>query len=105
MIRRPPRSTLFPYTTLFRSQEQITRMADYMARHFGRRPAGAWLAERVWEPQLPSALASAGVNYTLVDDMHFLAAGFEAEELFADYVAEDCGRIGRVLPGLRLLRY
>src|SRR5690349_22820134 len=22
MIRRPPRSTLFPYTTLFRSQEQ-----------------------------------------------------------------------------------
>src|SRR2546430_15593104 len=23
MIRRPPRSTLFPYTTLFRSQDQI----------------------------------------------------------------------------------
>src|SRR3712207_7824194 len=23
MIRRPPRSTLFPYTTLFRSQEQL----------------------------------------------------------------------------------
>src|SRR2546425_5560705 len=25
MIRRPPRSTLFPYTTLFRSQEPIRR--------------------------------------------------------------------------------
>src|SRR5256885_11547771 len=25
MIRRPPRSTLFPYTTLFRSQEQAGR--------------------------------------------------------------------------------
>src|SRR5947209_17223970 len=24
MIRRPPRSTLFPYTTLFRSQEVLT---------------------------------------------------------------------------------
>src|SRR5690348_17623825 len=24
MIRRPPRSTLFPYTTLFRSQQQST---------------------------------------------------------------------------------
>src|SRR5438309_4331178 len=23
MIRRPPRSTLFPYTTLFRSREQV----------------------------------------------------------------------------------
>src|SRR2546421_1291831 len=32
MIRRPPRSTLFPYTTLFRSQEalaQITSMAAF----------------------------------------------------------------------------
>src|SRR2546428_9763640 len=28
MIRRPPRSTLFPYTTLFRSQDEIlTRLA------------------------------------------------------------------------------
>src|SRR5256885_689362 len=25
MIRRPPRSTLFPYTTLFRSQAPVTR--------------------------------------------------------------------------------
>src|SRR3712207_8545675 len=25
MIRRPPRSTLFPYTTLFRSEQQGTR--------------------------------------------------------------------------------
>src|SRR3712207_8753802 len=28
MIRRPPRSTLFPYTTLFRSKE-TSRKADY----------------------------------------------------------------------------
>src|SRR5260221_3731302 len=27
MIRRPPRSTLFPYTTLFRSQQQETDRA------------------------------------------------------------------------------
>src|SRR3989442_10695771 len=26
MIRRPPRSTLFPYTTLFRSQERVEAM-------------------------------------------------------------------------------
>src|SRR5260370_25660793 len=30
MIRRPPRSTLFPYTTLFRSQMQLAR-----AEHIG----------------------------------------------------------------------
>src|SRR5687767_15790854 len=28
MIRRPPRSTLFPYTTLFRSGEDIRRAHD-----------------------------------------------------------------------------
>src|SRR3712207_9497546 len=29
MIRRPPRSTLFPYTTLFRSNEARKRLQDY----------------------------------------------------------------------------
>src|SRR3712207_8262663 len=28
MIRRPPRSTLFPYTTLFRSYEEVSRTTD-----------------------------------------------------------------------------
>src|SRR3712207_8008014 len=27
MIRRPPRSTLFPYTTLFRSQQRLEQLA------------------------------------------------------------------------------
>src|SRR5256885_10624189 len=35
MIRRPPRSTLFPYTTLFRSQQQDTR--DLPPRCLGRK--------------------------------------------------------------------
>src|SRR5260370_30094504 len=28
MIRRPPRSTLFPYTTLFRSVQEAIRLSD-----------------------------------------------------------------------------
>src|SRR3712207_8858106 len=31
MIRRPPRSTLFPYTTLFRSHSEGGRMPEYLA--------------------------------------------------------------------------
>src|SRR2546430_12622890 len=31
-IRRPPRSTLFPYTTLFRSQSHTTLSADRRSR-------------------------------------------------------------------------
>src|SRR2546422_8137714 len=39
MIRRPPRSTLFPYTTLFRSA-----FADEILAHRG--PVAAWLHAR-----------------------------------------------------------
>ena len=86
-------------------REQITRLAAYLERHFGRLPSGAWLAERVWEPQLPTALAAANVAYTLVDDIHFLSAGFEPEELFGAYIAEDRGRTVWLYPGQKALRY
>src|SRR5690349_23169709 len=33
MIRRPPRSTLFPYTTLFRSQRGVGLGRDQRRRH------------------------------------------------------------------------
>ncbi len=85
--------------------EQITRLADYIETNFGKRPGGAWLAERVWEPQLPSSLAAANVGYTLVDDLPFLAAGFEPEELFGSYIAEDRGKSVWLFPGLKELRY
>src|SRR2546422_2133231 len=52
MIRRPPRSTLFPYTTLFRSFEQQQRGVVAMSRQrrSGRRierPRGAGEEEPV----------------------------------------------------------
>src|SRR5437588_6485652 len=51
MIRRPPRSTLFPYTTLFRSGVRDARRADAATDVPGagprRRPAGGALAVRL----------------------------------------------------------
>src|SRR2546428_3384027 len=39
MIRRPPRSTLFPYTTLFRSPHRLAQSPDHRAACLlGRRP-------------------------------------------------------------------
>src|SRR3712207_7535409 len=40
MIRRPPRSTLFPYTTLFRSHQALTWMDD-LAGAAGLTPSAA----------------------------------------------------------------
>jgi 4-alpha-glucanotransferase len=86
-------------------REQITRLADYIEKHFHTRPRGAWLAERVWEPHLPSSLAQAGVEYALVDDNHFLGAGFEPEQLYGHYLSEDLCHAVKLLPGLKPLRY
>src|SRR3712207_3595243 len=36
MIRRPPRSTLFPYTTLFRSGMRVRPVTQPAARHFNQ---------------------------------------------------------------------
>src|SRR2546425_4674624 len=52
MIRRPPRSTLFPYTTLFRSRHRGHRLGHWTRRALpalgsrplrdGARPRGGW---------------------------------------------------------------
>jgi alpha-amylase len=86
-------------------QGQIAAMADRLASLFGRRPRGLWLAERVWEPGLASSLAAAGVEYTAVDDAHFVAAGFERQALWGCFQTEDQGLALRVFPIHRELRY
>src|SRR2546428_9181056 len=48
MIRRPPRSTLFPYTTLFRSDQTQEGLAPADEEHRGR--AGAFGERRDGEP-------------------------------------------------------
>jgi len=84
---------------------QFGRMSDYIERKFGGAPSGAWLAERVWEPHLPGVFEAAKINYTLLDDVHFQAAGIELEDLFGYYIAEDRGATVNVIPGLKALRY
>src|SRR5260370_5677387 len=41
MIRRPPRSTLFPYTTLFRSRRHGVAAYDYCRSGTGSQPVAA----------------------------------------------------------------
>src|SRR3712207_7485048 len=66
MIRRPPRSTLFPYTTLFRSGEPCVRCPPEarsspmkVSPGFMRAMNTAWLA---WLPELACTLANRQSN-------------------------------------------
>lgn len=84
---------------------QITRMADCMEQSLGQRPQGAWLTERVWEPNVVPALADCGVKYVTVDDYHFLCAGKENAELTGFYSTEEDGRRLDLYPISEALRY
>jgi 4-alpha-glucanotransferase len=84
---------------------QIKMLADYLQHHFGARPRGAWVAERVWEPSLARPLAEAGVDYSVLDDTHFLAAGLEPHQLHGAYITEEVGAPLRLVPSLQILRY
>src|SRR3989441_11466082 len=50
MIRRPPRSTLFPYTTLFRSQAGLPQR--WRARGWKRGKRGKAMNSDLWEQLL-----------------------------------------------------
>jgi 4-alpha-glucanotransferase len=82
---------------------QIEMMNEYLEAHFGRRPRGLWLTERVWEPNLASTLASCGIEYTLLDENHFHPAGLA--NLRDVFVTEDEGFPLRLLAIDQKLRY
>ena len=84
---------------------QIERLTAFLKSHFGVRPRGMWLAERVWEPHLPRALSEAGVEYVLVDDRHFALAGLDVDTLGGYYLTDEQGQSVRVFPINRRLRY
>jgi len=85
--------------------DQLTRMASTLEGITGRRPKGAWLAERVWEPDLPTALVSAGYQWTILDDQHFRAAAIPEENLWGAYTTEDQGQLLTVFGTEQGLRY
>ncbi|MGH9326697.1 MAG: alpha-amylase/4-alpha-glucanotransferase domain-containing protein [Terriglobia bacterium] len=84
---------------------QILRQSDFLKQQFGATPAGAWIAERVWEQGLIPALHQAGVRYTIMDHTHFLGAGLDAPELHEAYLTEEVGLPLTLVPSLQTLRY
>lgn len=84
---------------------QLVRMRDELETTFGRRPVGAWLAERVWEPSLAFDLAAAGYEWTVLDDNHLRAASIREDEMWAPLTTDDRGRRLTVFGTEQGLRY
>jgi alpha-amylase len=84
---------------------QITKLTNKIGSLFGSMANGLWLAERVWEQQLAGDLANAGIQYVILDDTHFRAAGLSNEDLTGYYLTEDGGSEISVFPISKELRY
>jgi alpha-amylase len=84
---------------------QVRMFTQWLENRLGARIRGVWIPERVWEQNFTSDLVAAGVEYTILDDSHFKAAGLHSDQLHGYYLTEDDGRLLRVFPGSERLRY
>lgn len=84
---------------------QIEKQNQVVQEIFGTQASGMWLAERIWEPHLAKPIHQAGIEYTILDDTHFTAAGFSNEDLFGYFVTEEQGAALKLVPSQTKLRY
>ncbi|MBD3350142.1 MAG: DUF1926 domain-containing protein [Candidatus Lokiarchaeota archaeon] len=85
--------------------EQMNMLTNAVKQELGYKVSGAWLSERVWEPNYPSFLSKAGLNYVIVDDNHLRGCGLSEEETFYSYVTEDNGSVITVFPINEIIRH
>jgi len=84
---------------------QIRRYTQWLERRLGARVTGMWVAERVWDPGMTRDIAAAGMEWTILDDTHFKAAGLDDDQLDRHWLTEGDGATLAVLPVSERLRY
>ena len=97
-----------PILTMLPSRDRIGQISKYtrwLQTRFDTAVTGMWMPERVWESQLTRDIVPAGMQYTILDDFHFRAAGWIDSQLTNYFLTEDDGHVLRVFPGSERLRY
>ncbi|WP_010261403.1 alpha-amylase/4-alpha-glucanotransferase domain-containing protein [Treponema primitia] len=77
---------------------QIEMLSAYLRKKFGKRPQGCWIPEAAWEQQLVGILNTCGMNYTFLEEEHFVSAGLSGLALCAPCISENQGKITTVFP-------
>ena len=97
-----------PILAMLPSRDRVGQIRQYnhwLEQRLQTKVSGMWVAERVWDSSMTADLATAGVEWTILDDFHFKAAGLGEEELDRYWITESDGHTIRVLPGSEHLRY
>ncbi len=84
---------------------QIEKLNSFIENNFGQTPKGLWLTERVWDDTVIKDIVDVGVEYVMVDDYHFICAGFKKEQLHGYFITENEGYKLGVFPIDKTLRY
>ncbi|MFK5881182.1 MAG: DUF1926 domain-containing protein [Sulfurospirillum sp.] len=84
---------------------QIKKLNSYIKKNFKTSTSGLWLTERVWEPSIIPDLQKANIDFTIIDDYHFLSSGFNKRELDGYFKTEESGKELALFPISEALRY
>lgn len=84
---------------------QMRAYKRFLEQTFSTPVRGMWVPERVWEQSFASDIAEAGLEYTLLDDSHFRAAGLEDHQLHGYHLTENDGRLLKIFADSERLRY
>jgi len=97
-----------PILAMIPSRDRIGQIRSYtrwLQNRLGATVRGMWIPERVWEQSFTGDLVDAGIEYTVLDDFHFKAAGLTDSQLTGHFITEDQGKSLSVFPGSERLRY
>ena len=84
---------------------QITSYTRWLEQRLHTKVSGMWIAERVWDPGMTRDVAAAGIDWTILDDSHFKAAGLADDQLDRHWLTEGDGATLAVFPVSERLRY
>lgn len=84
-------------------EQQVQKLSSWWWRNYRVRTQGVWIAERVWNPELPIILNKQGIKFTFIDDYLFKLAGIQ--EAHHTYVTEFSGKKITIFPINEQIRY
>ncbi len=84
---------------------QLKMLSESLRRLFGKYPKGAWITERIWQPDIIRDLKEAGLHYAFLDDFQFFQAGISNDDIDNIFRTEYDGVYLDIFPIHERLRY
>jgi hypothetical protein len=85
--------------------KQLEMLNKAIKKYFGVYPKGAWVTERIWQPDIIESLNEAGLDYVFLDDFQFFQSGVDANNIDKIFLTEYNGKYINLFPIHERLRY